>query len=132
MALTEPTAVVISTLLPDLTANYIAARAERLRIEKLVEEMVSRETILKDAIISKMREQGITKLGCEAGTVKMAELIEPVATDWQQVWDHVQKTGHFDLLHRRLANLAVKARWEHGEEIPGVTSTTVFKLTVSK
>jgi hypothetical protein len=132
MALTEPTAVIISTHLPDLAGNFIAARAERLRIEKLVEEMKAREETLKDAIVSKMREQGMTAIGTDNGLVKMNELIEPVATDWQMVWDHVQKTGHFDLLHRRLANTAVKARWESGEEIPGVTSTTVFKLTVSK
>jgi hypothetical protein len=132
MALTEPTAVVISTALPDLANNYISARAERLRLEKLAEEVKSREEILKDAIISKMREDGMTAIGAENGLIKMSELIEPVATDWMQVWSHIQKTGDFDLLHKRLANLAVKARWEQGEEIPGVTSTTIFKLSVSK
>jgi hypothetical protein len=132
MALTEPSAVVISTHLPDLANNYIAARAERLRLDKIVEEMKAREETLKDAIVAKMREQGMTAIGAENGLVKMSELVEPVATDWTAVWTHVQQTGHFDLLHKRLANLAVKARWENGEEIPGVTSQTVFKLTVSK
>jgi hypothetical protein len=122
----------ISSHLPDLVANYINARAERLALEKKVEAMVEQETMLKDTIIAQYRESGITKLGTEFGTVKMNELIEPVATNWPEVWDYIRQTGEFDLLHKRLANIAVKARWEEGKEIPGVTSTTVFKLTVSK
>ena len=124
--------VVISTHLPDLANNYISARAERLKLEKVVEEMKGREETLKDAIVAKMREEGMTAIGAENGLVKMSELTEPVAQDWPTVWAHVQQTGHFDLLHKRLANLAVKARWEAGEAIPGVGQQVVYKLTVSK
>jgi len=124
--------VVISTHLPDLANNYISARAERLKLEKVVEEMKGREETLKDAIVAKMREEGMTAIGAENGLVKMSELVEPVAQDWPTVWEYIRETGHFDLLHKRLANLAVKARWDVGEPIPGVGQQVVFKLTVSK
>jgi hypothetical protein len=61
----------------------------------------------------------------------MSTLIEPVAVEWVEIWGYIRETGEFDLLHRRIANLAVKARWEDGKEIPGVGKQEIFKLSVS-
>ena len=44
----------------------------------------------------------------------------------------LKETGHFEFLHKRIATLAIKEHWEAGENIPGVGTTTVFKLSVSK
>lgn len=122
----------ISSHLPDLVNSYIALRAQRLVKDKEAAEIKEQEEILKDAIISKMREGDINAIGADNGLVKMSKLVEPVATDWPAVWAHIQETGHFDLLHKRLANLAIKARWEDGESIPGVGQQDVYKLSVSK
>ena len=70
-------------------------------------------------------------MGAANGIVKMSTLIEPVATEWTLIWDHIKETGEFDLLHRRLTSLAVKARWEEGIELPGVGKQEVYKLSVS-
>jgi hypothetical protein len=121
----------ISSHLPDLVDQYIAARTQRLAIDKQAKEMKEFEEVLKSAIISKYQEQGITALGAANGTVKMTTLIEPVAQDWQEIWDYIRRTGSFELLHRRLANLAVKERWEAGVILPGIGQQEIFKLSVS-
>jgi len=122
----------ISSHLPDLVNSYIALRAQRLNLDKEAALVKEQEELLKDTIISKMRESDVNAIGADNGLVKMSKLVEPVATDWPQVWAHIQETGHFDLLHKRLANLAIKARWEEGENIPGVGQQEIYKLSVSK
>jgi hypothetical protein len=122
----------ISSHLPDLVNSYIALRAQRLNLDKEAALVKEQEELLKDAIISKMREGNMNAIGADNGLVKMSKLVEPVATDWPQVWAHIRSTNHFDLLHKRLANVAIKERWEAGEDIPGVGRAEVYKLSVSK
>lgn len=121
-----------SSHLPDLVAAYIAARDERLAIDKKAAELKEYEEGLKDTIIAKFREGEINALGAANGLVKMSTLIEPVALDWPVLWKHIQDTGDFSLLHKRLTNAAVKEQWEAGVMIPGVGKTTIYKLSVSK
>jgi len=121
----------ISSQLPDLVNQYISVRAQRLNLDKEAAAVKEFEEILKDAIISKYKEQGLSAMGAANGIVKMSTLIEPVATEWTLIWDHIKETGEFDLLHRRLTSLAVKARWEVGIELPGVGKQEVYKLSVS-
>jgi hypothetical protein len=122
----------ISSHLPDLVNNYISLRAQRLSLDKDVAALKEQEETLKDAIIVKFREGSMTACGATNGLVKMTRLVEPVATDWPALWEHIRETGHFELLHKRVANLAVKERWEAGEVIPGVGQQDVYKLSVSK
>jgi len=70
-------------------------------------------------------------LGAANGVVKMSVLIEPKASDWLAIYERIKETGEFDLLHRRLATLAVKERWDAGVELPGIIKVEVYKLTVS-
>ena len=121
----------ISSLLPDLIDQYITARAERLMLDKQVEQMKEHEELLKKAIIAKYQEQGISILGSNLGAVKLTEAEEPVAQDWPVVWDYIRENNAFELLHKRLTNTAVKERWEAGEEIPGVGKQKVYRLSVS-
>lgn len=121
----------ISSHLPDLVDQYISLRAQRLVLEKQAEEVKETEELLKDAIISKYREQGMTGLGAKNGFVKMTSAIEPQAQDWLQTWEYIRETNQFDLLHKRLTNTAVKERWAAGIEVPGVGRQEVFRLSVS-
>jgi hypothetical protein len=121
----------ISSHLTDVIASYISTRTQRLALDKEAAALKEQEDLLKDLIVSKYRDQNLTALGCDTGIVKMTTLKEPVATDWAKVYEFVKANDAFELLHRRLANLAVKERWEAGEEIPGVGVHEVYKLSVS-
>jgi hypothetical protein len=122
---------VISSHLPDLINQYISVRAQRLVLDKEAATLKESEEELKKTIISKFREGDIQAMGADNGLVKMTTLDEPKCTDWSATYEHIRETGSFELLHRRLANLAVRERWEAGEEIPGVIHTTLYKLSVS-
>ena len=122
---------VISSQLPDLVNAYISHRTQRLAKEKEVELIKEAEEELKKTIITKFKEQGLKALGADNGIVKMSSTDEPKAENWDEIWNYIKETGEFDLLHKRLTNTAVKARWEDGVLIPGVGKETVYRLTVS-
>jgi hypothetical protein len=71
-------------------------------------------------------------LGGKFGLVKLQESIEPISTDWRLTWDFIKEHDAFELLHKRLTVTAVKERWEHGEEVPGVGRVPKYNLSVSK
>ena len=122
----------ISSHLPDLVDNYISLRAQRLALDKEAASLKETEDDIYKVIVSKMREEGMTAMGAKNGMVKLKESEEPVPTDWPALYDYIKETGHFEFLHKRIATLAIKEHWEAGEDIPGVGTTTVFKLSVSK
>jgi len=124
--------ITISSLLPDLIDNYIATRDRRLALDKQANDLKEQEEDLKKIIVSKFREGFITAQGAKNGIVKMKRSLEPVATDWSLIYDYIQDHDAFDLLHKRLTTTAVKARWDDGVSIPGVDSTEIFTLSVSK
>jgi hypothetical protein len=122
----------ISSHLPDLVDNYISLRAQRLALDKEAASLKETEDDIYKVIVSKMRDEGMTAMGGKNGMVKLKESEEPVPTDWPELWAHIQETGHFEYLHKRISTLAIKEHWEAGEEIPGIGRTTVYKLSVSK
>ena len=122
----------ISSHLPDLVDNYISTRAQRLALDRQAAEIKEAEDDLYKVIVSKMRDEGMTVLSAKNGFVKLKESEEPVPTDWPALYDYIKETGHFEFLHKRISTLAIKEHWEAGEDIPGVGTTTVFKLSVSK
>ena len=124
--------IVISSHLPDLVDNYISLRAQRLALDKEAASLKETEDDIYKVIVSKMRDEGLSAMGGKNGMVKLKESEEPVATDWPELWAHIQETGRFEYLHKRISTLAIKEHWEAGEEIPGIGRTTVYKLSVSK
>jgi len=122
----------ISSHLPDLVDNYISLRAQRLALDKEAASLKETEDDLYKVIVSKMRDEGMTAMGGKNGMVKLKESEEPIPTDWPALYDYIKETGHFEFLHKRISTLAIKEHWEAGENVPGVGTTTVFKLSVSK
>jgi hypothetical protein len=123
---------VISSNLPDLVDNYITTRAQRLVLAKQAEEMEEAEKEMYKTIIAKLREGGMSAMGGKVGVVKLHETVEPIAQDWPATWAFIKEHDAFELLHKRLTVTAVKERWEHGEEVPGVGRVPKFSLSVSK
>lgn len=121
----------ISSHLPDLIDQYLSTRASRLALDKEVEVLKETEEVLKNTIISKMKETDLTAAGGAIGLVKLKTVEEPVCNDWSALYAHIATTGEFDLLHRRLTGAAVKLRWEENVEIPGVGKTQIEKLNIS-
>lgn len=124
--------LVISSHLPDLVNHYISVRAQRLELDKQAEIVKQTEEDLKKTIIAKMREQEMKAVGAANGLVKLQETEEPVAENWNELWQYIKENDAWELLHKRITTTAVRERWNDGIAVPGVGKSTVYKLSVSK
>jgi len=107
-------------------------REQRLALDTQVEGLKKTERLLKDHLIDtlpKSEAEGIV------GKLIRATIIRKNVAqvkDWGAFYAHVRKTGEFDLMQKRVGDVAVKERWEAGKEVPGVEAFTVVDVSLTK
>ena len=119
----------MATALITTALNWRKLRIARLELAKQVAEMEAREKALKALLIESLKKS--TNKSCSDGK-RLFQLVtkdEPTVEDWGKTYAHIQKTGDFDLLHKRLNGAAVKERWEAKQKVPGVGSIPVDTLS---
>jgi hypothetical protein len=107
-------------------------RAERLKLQRQVDEIKLKETLEKESIREELGTMGLAKASgslCTAGlTCKTVGIVE----NWDQVYDFIKDTDAFDLMQRRLSNDAWKARLDSGILIPGTYANEQWDLSLTK
>ena len=79
-----------------------------------------------------MRAAGVEETHGKVGrAVKTIEYVGN-ATDWKKTYAHIKKTGHFELLHKRLSTAALAERWDQGHKVPGVERVGIVKIRFGK
>ena len=124
----------VPSSLPLCADLLYSTRQSRLELQKQVDELSARETALKAHLIATFTSEGADQSGV-AGKLANAKLVtkeEPVAQDWELTWKYIAKKKAWDLLQKRLSAPAVKARWENGEQIPGIGHIMVDSISVTK
>lgn len=111
---------------------YHAKRAERLAANKLVEAMKAEEAAIVNHIIDNLskKDEGGAVGKLYKGIVVTEDV--PQVDDWEAFYKYIKKTGSFDLLNRAINAASVRARWDAGKVIPGMTKFTAVKLSVTK
>ena len=122
----------MSIELPDLIDQYVEKRNDRLALQRETDALAKEENNLKTTLIAMLEEENLTVAGSATNVVKLKVDDKPVVGDWDNLYAFIKETDSFDLLQRRLGEGAVKARWEDGVDVPGVSTYPVSKLTVSK
>lgn len=118
--------------LSKLVDTYHEQREVRLANNRVTEALKEEEDASKALLLGELREQEASAIG---GSEYIAERVvqnEPSMENWDDFYAHVQATGEFDLLNRALNGRAVKERWALDEEVPGVGSFPVEKLSLRK
>jgi len=116
-----------------LIDDFHEVRNLRLRADKSAKSLKSEEQAAEAAIIEVMQQHGLSKMGsADSGTVTLQKKVKPIVKDWPNLYQYILDNKAFDLLHRRLTEAAVEERTGVGENIPGLGTFTVYKLTVSK
>lgn len=115
-----------------LVDNYQRFRTERLAQEKIALAIKEKEDAFKEQILATLREQEAPVMGGTTHQCTRKVTNEPTVEDWDALYGHIQETNEWDLLQKRLGTAAVKERWDVGEEVPGVGSFPVEKLSLTK
>lgn len=118
--------------LKDIVDRYQTTRNARLAMEKQAEKIKDREKELANTILSALRDAKSPVVGGTTHQVTRKVTNEPTVEDWDLFYEHIHENKAWDLLHRRVASAAVKLRWDENEEIPGVGSFPVEKLSITK
>lgn len=108
------------------------AREDRLRLQKIVDQIESLEKDLKAHFIDNLSKKDSTGVAGKRARVQIVTEDVPQVEDWEATYAYIKKKGEFDLLNRALNKAAVKARWEAKKEVPGVRHFTVSKVSVTK
>lgn len=132
MALRAKQEVKLPKTLAACADKLYETREKRLEIMRKVKELEELEAALKQHLINELPEQDSSGIAGKSCRVTLVHKEVPYAKDWKEIYEHIMKTGHFDLLGRRLNNNAVQDRWEDGVDIPGVETYTTTTVSINK
>lgn len=126
-----PDAPLTTAELSQLADDWDTMREKRLLLQKEVDKLKETETQLKDTLTTCLLNQ-TNAIGGKRGTATLTRKKEPTIADWEPLYAHIQATGEFDLLYRRINPLSVKERWDHDVVVPGVQSIEILNISWSK
>lgn len=107
-------------------------KKQRLSYQKLVKNIEREEAFLSSKLKAELKEQGSRGIAGLFSKVAIVDRKIPSVTDWDALHAHIQRTGEFDLMQRRLSDAAVKERWNAGEEVAGIGFFETQTLSITK
>lgn len=107
-------------------------RAQRLAIEKQVEELKARETATKEEILFLLKESGLEGAKGEVATASIQYKIKANVTDWDAVYSYIRDNDMFALLQKRLTTTLWAALQEDGILVPGTEPMALTDLSLTK
>lgn len=128
---------VIAATLDQITEYYVSLRDYRSQLKKQYDEADSTAkdsmAALETEIMRRFNEMGVESAKTSHGTAYIARTIQPTCTDWTAFWTHIQTSGNFDLLQKRVGVNAIKTVIdETGAPPPGIEVTTVRNINIRK
>jgi len=115
----------------NLIRQKLEHREEVEIINKQLKKIKEKDRLLDAILIEKMDAQGLTRTANDMSSVTVKEDSVPEVVDWDVFYEHIQKTGEFSLLHRRVSSAA----WNESvkiKDVPGVKATQLRKVNLRK
>jgi hypothetical protein len=125
--------------------EYVAEKFETLNVDDVINALSKLKNqkddlnkqlkdlnVCKDALENKlyklMATAGISRASNGVATVSIGTEVVFNATDWDAVYAHVQSTGDFSIMHRRLSNAAIREIESAGGAVPGTEAVEMQKV----
>ncbi len=100
----------------------LAARSKRLSLQREADLLEQEEKALTNALIEYLIKHGADNFYEDDYVATLVTTDEPLVDSWPKLLDYIVENGAVDLLQKRLAVSAVKARWKDNVNLPGVLS----------
>jgi len=107
-------------------------REQRQALNKQVKELQDQESQIKEHLIQNLPKSDASGVAGKLARASIATKEVASVKDWDKLYKHVLKTKDFSFLQRRVADAAVKDRWEDGKKVPGVEPFNVVSVSVTK
>lgn len=109
-----------------------STREARLSVQKQVDELASRESAIKDFLIEQLPKGDASGVAGSYARVSLKTKTKAQVENWEDLYRHIEETGSWELVQRRISETAVRDRWEQGEEVPGVSKFHSIEVSCTK
>lgn len=116
----------------EIIDDYYLKRAARLEAQRKTDEAKSAEELVKALLIEKLQELGLAKASGSIATAGIKTVKIPRVIDWDQLYTWIRTNDRFDMLHKRISEVAWRDMISAGENIPGTESMDDIKLSLTK
>jgi hypothetical protein len=118
--------------LSKLVDDFVEFRAERLAADKVAATLKSAEHYLQERILAEMISTDMNAVGGSEKLVKRQKSDGVVVDDWDAIGRYINETGNTQILQKRIAVGNYRDLLEDGEQIDGIHTIELNKLSVSK
>ncbi len=109
------------------------AVTEQLRAaNNLVKTIKEQQDNLDRLLMWKMDKTGVTRVGNDDASVSIGTDVVADVTDWESVYEHIQSTGDFSLIQRRVSSTAYRELLNMGENVPGMQPREIRRINFRK
>lgn len=99
-------------------------------LSRSLNQLKGQKDALERDIECAMNDVGIRSAGNDALKISLSDEIVPTVTDWEALFQYIEREGAFYLLQKRMAAGAYREAHQMGLEIPGVEPFTKTKMSV--
>ena len=128
----KPAAFTIPKTLGACADAIYTLRQERLARQREVDVLEKNEALLREHIIKTLPKSEAGGVAGKVGRVTIVKKEVPQVNDWEAFYAFLFKTKDPSLLQKRVAEAAIRERWEARKTVPGVVPFTVITLGVTK
>lgn len=111
-----------------------ATREKRLAADRVAAELKAEEESIKQHIVDNLAKEDLTGGAGKTHRVQVVRKWKPRVdpTKWDKFYAWVSKNKRFDLLQKRLADVAVKELLAEGKKVPGVEQFHYVDVSLTK
>lgn len=107
-------------------------RQERLKAQKVVDELETNEKAIKAHVIDTLPKSNASGIAGKLARVTVTTKTIAQVQDWPSFYAYVAKNKAFEMLQKRLGDAAIQERWDAGKKVPGVEPFTIVGVSVNK
>lgn len=102
-------------------ADRLGQLQERRRaMERDIADIKAEEKRISDHLIAELPKADAMGIAGKTKRATVRTKDVPTVQDWSALHAYVRKKNEFSLLQRRVADAAVRERWEAGKKLPGI------------
>lgn len=107
-------------------------RAERLAAQKQIDVMKKAEADLEEHILKQFDKADLNGAKGDLATGGITKKTVYSIEDWPTFIAYVSKKKAWDILYKQAAQLALRERFDNGEEVPGIKAFEKISLSLTK
>ena len=107
-------------------------RAQRLEIEKQVNELKAHEAAAKQEIIDTLKSLSLEGAKGTAATAAITYKVKPNVTDWDAFYAYIKRENMFELLHKAVTVSLWTSLKDDGTIVPGTEPVALVDLSLTK